>query len=102
MFNTYDARLRYRALFGALVLAACARDASAQSIVWRTDYNSARKEATDKGRPILIDFGTENCMWCQKLEMSTLRDPAVVKLLNEGFISLKVDADRESTLTQTL
>jgi thioredoxin-like negative regulator of GroEL len=85
-----------------LVLAACARMAPAQSVQWRTDYNSARKEATEKGRPILIDFGTENCMWCKKLELSTLRDSAIVRLLNENFVSLKMDAEREPALAQTL
>src|SRR4051794_6752128 len=97
-----DARLRYRTVLSALVLAACTRPAAAQSVQWRTDYNAARKEATDKGRPILLEFGTENCMWCRKLEAGSLRDPAVVKLLNDGFVSLKVDAEREQTLTQTL
>jgi thioredoxin-like negative regulator of GroEL len=86
----------------ALALAAYARSAPAQSVQWRTDYNSARKEATEKGRPILIDFGTENCMWCKKLDLSTLRDPAVVRLLNDGFVSLKMDPERETNLAQTL
>jgi thioredoxin-like negative regulator of GroEL len=103
MSTPRDARLRYRTILSALVLAASASPISAQQAVqWRTDYNAARKEATDRGRPILLEFGTENCMWCKKLEMSTLREPAVVKLLNDGFVSLKVDADREQSLTQTL
>ncbi len=97
-----DARPRFRTILSALVLAACARSAQGQSVQWRTDYNAARREATEKGRPILLDFGTENCMWCKKLDLSTLRDPAVARLLNENFIALKVDADREATLTQVL
>jgi thioredoxin-like negative regulator of GroEL len=96
-----DARPRFY-LFGTLLLAACARPASAQSVQWRTDYNSARKEATEKGRPLLLDFGTEGCMWCKKLDLTTFRDPGLVKLLNENFIALRIDADRESTLTSTL
>jgi thioredoxin-related protein len=89
-------------LHGAAVLAASARPAFAQQVQWRTDYNTARKEATEKGRPLLIDFGTENCFWCKKLDLSTFRDPAVVALLNEQFVALKVDAEREAILTQTL
>jgi thioredoxin-like negative regulator of GroEL len=99
---THDDRLRFHAILSALVLAACARSAAAQQVQWRNDYNAARKEATEKGRPILIDFGTENCFWCKKLDLTTLRDPSVVALLNEQFVSLKVDAEREATLTQTL
>jgi thioredoxin-like negative regulator of GroEL len=85
----------------ALALAVCGQ-AAAQSVQWRTDYNSARKEASEKGRPILLDFGTENCMWCKKLDQTTFRDPAVSHLLNDQFVSLKVDAEREATLTQML
>src|SRR5438445_13812135 len=97
-----DARPRFRTLLIAVVIAACARNAAAQSVQWRTDYNAARKEATEKGWPILLDFGTENCMWCKKLEFTTFRDPSIVSLVNEHFVALKVDAERETILAQTL
>jgi thioredoxin-like negative regulator of GroEL len=105
MLRFRDARPRFPTIVSALVVASCSAGVSstrAQSVQWRTDYNSARKEASEKGRPILLEFATENCMWCKKLDLTTFRDPAVAKLLNEQFISLKVDADRESTLTQML
>jgi thioredoxin-like negative regulator of GroEL len=86
----------------ALALAACGSPVSGQSVQWRTDYNSARKEASEKGRPILLEFGTENCMWCKKLDQSTFHDPSVARLLNDQFVSLKIDADREAALAQML
>ncbi len=85
-----------------LVLAACARPAPAQQVNWRRDYNAARKEASETGRPILLDFGTEGCFWCKKLDLTTFHDPAVVSLLNEHFVTLKVDAEREASLTASL
>jgi tetratricopeptide (TPR) repeat protein len=69
---------------------------------WRGDYNTARREAADKDRPLVIDFGTENCYWCKRLDASTFREPAVVRLLNERFIPLKIDADKEAPLAQAL
>ena len=45
----------------------------AQDIRWRPDFASARKEATATGKPMFLDFGTENCTWCRKLDASTLR-----------------------------
>src|SRR3954447_16221436 len=102
MSITPDVRRRYYMLLSTLVVAACARPGHGQTVQWRSDYNAARKEATEKGRPILLDFGTDNCMWCKKLELSTFRDPAVVKLLNEAFIALKIDANSEPALAQTL
>jgi thioredoxin-like negative regulator of GroEL len=71
-------------------------------VVGRANYASARKEAQEKGLPLVIDFGTQSCFWCKKLDESTLREPRVVAVLNERFIPLKVDAEREVTLTQVL
>jgi thioredoxin-related protein/outer membrane protein assembly factor BamD (BamD/ComL family) len=76
--------------------------AAAEEVQWRTDYNTARKEAEKKGLPLVLDFGTENCFYCRKLDETTFRDPAVVKTLNEKFVPLKIDADREPALTQSL
>src|ERR1700685_2729566 len=74
----------------------------AQDVNWRHDYAAARKEASETGRPLLMDFGTEACVWCRKLDATTFRDPRVVKLLNEPFIPVKIDANREIRLTQAL
>jgi thioredoxin-related protein len=73
-----------------------------QEVQWRYDYNVARQEAHTRKRPILIDFGTESCFWCKRLDASTFRDAAVVKLLNERFIPLKIDAQRDAPLADAL
>jgi tetratricopeptide (TPR) repeat protein len=91
-----------RALVGLATLLAAADAAPAQSVRWRTDYNAARKEAAETGRPILIDLVTENCMWCKRLEASTFRDPTILAALNDQFIPLKLDAERDPTLAQAL
>jgi thioredoxin-related protein len=78
------------------------QSAIAQEIEWRTDYNKARQEALDKGRPLLLDFGTENCFFCKKLDATTFRDGAVVGLLNKKFIPLKIDANRNAALADAL
>lgn len=75
---------------------------SATEVQWRSDYNTARKEAETKNRPLVIDFGTENCFWCKRLDASTFIDPTVVNLMNEKFVALKIDADREAQLAQSL
>lgn len=91
-----------RAVAAALLIAAGAGSAAAQTVQWRADYNSARKEAADKGRPILLDFGTENCFWCKKLDAGPFRDPVIVSALNERWVTLKVDAERELALASAL
>lgn len=76
--------------------------ATAQDVHWRTDYQQARREAQEQNRPLLLDFGTENCLWCKKLDSTTFRVPAIVAALNGRFIPLKIDATKEAVLTQAL
>jgi thioredoxin-like negative regulator of GroEL len=65
-----------------------------------SDYSSARKEAEKKGLPLVLDFGTENCFYCKQLDKTTFQDAEVVRLMNEKFIPLKIDADRDPVLAQ--
>jgi thioredoxin-related protein len=76
--------------------------AIAQEVQWRTNYSLARKEALDTNRPLLLDFGTEQCFWCRRLDTTTFRDAQLARLLNENFIALKIDAASDVRLTEAL
>ena len=76
--------------------------AAAQEIQWRTDYKKAREEANQKGVPLVIDFGTENCVYCRQLDARTFRDEAVISLMNEHCVPLKVDANKQRPLADAL
>src|SRR3954464_2290906 len=102
MLITRDRRLRLPVVLSVLALAIGAPSAPAQQVQWRSDYGTARREAAEKGRPLLIDFVTESCFLCKKLDATTFRDPAVTSLLNEQFVTLKVDAEQEAALAQAL
>jgi thioredoxin-like negative regulator of GroEL len=82
--------------------ALCLTTASAQDIKWRYDYNSARREAEQKNLPLVVDIGTENCFWCNKLDAITFHDPSVAETINGKFIPLKVDAHRNAALSDAL
>lgn len=107
MLNRFSIFVLLAAL-GALAPSLCAQESGAVllstwgDLKWRSDYNAARKEAHEKNLPILIDFGTTSCFWCRKLDESTFRDPRVVALMNERFVPLKIDAEREAHLTNHL
>src|SRR6516165_9817254 len=91
---------RYLALLALIV---CGPGlASAQEILWRKDYNEARREAEAKNLPLVLEFSTESCFWCRRLEATTFQEPTVVRLMNQRFIPLKVDAYRDAMLTQAL
>jgi thioredoxin-related protein len=69
---------------------------------WRTDYDAARKEATDKGRPVFLHIYSEGCIHCQRLDAGPFRNPAVVELLNQRFIPMRVEASRAPKLLEVL
>jgi thioredoxin-like negative regulator of GroEL len=73
---------------------------AAQEVQWRRDYSSARREAEQKGLPLVLDFGFQGCIHCVRLEQTTFQDPTVVRLMNEKFIPLKVDKDASPELTE--
>src|SRR5260370_3502702 len=75
---------------------------TAQDVKWRYDYNAARREAEQKSMPLVVDIGTENCFWCNKLDAITFHDPAVAEAINSKFIPLKVDAHRNAALSDAL
>jgi thioredoxin-like negative regulator of GroEL len=76
--------------------------ATAQDVKWRSDYNAARREAEQKNMPLVVDIGTENCFWCNKLDAITFHDPTVAQVINNSFIPLKVDAHRNAALSDAL
>jgi thioredoxin-related protein len=85
-----------------VVVALAAVPVHAEGIVWLNDYVAARRESHDKSLPLVIDFSTQNCHWCRQLEATTFRDPAVVKLLSEHFVALRLDGEKDGVLAQQL
>jgi thioredoxin-like negative regulator of GroEL len=89
-------------ILAAGVLSWPAQRVGAQEVPWRFDYAAARQEAREKNLPVLLDFGTANCLWCKKLDATTWRDPAVVRLVREYFIPLRIDGEKQAKLAQML
>jgi len=103
--TTFRALLIQTVAWGAasgLLPTAMVSRAQGQIVEWRYEYVSARKEAVEKGRPMVLDFGTENCFWCRQLDSRTFTDPVIIRLLNQQFIPLKIDANRNPNLTEAL
>jgi thioredoxin-related protein len=76
--------------------------AAAEEVRWRSDYLAARKDAASTGRVLVLNFGSENCMWCTRLESDTFRDKTVAGLMNRHCVALKIDGQREAALADAL
>jgi len=49
--------------------------------------------ALDKNLPLLVSIGYATCHWCHVMERESFEDPELAKLLNEHFISIKIDRE---------
>lgn len=49
-------------------------------------------------RPMVVFLHTDWCRYCQHMQQTSLRDPAVVALLNERFYFLSLDAESEEPI----
>lgn len=81
-------------VLAALVLAVTAASSMAAEIAWAKDYTDAQRQATASNKLIMIDFYTDWCGWCKKLDKETYTAENVVKVA-QGLVSVKVNAEKE-------
>jgi hypothetical protein len=58
------------------------------------------KKAKDENKMIIISIGYAACHWCHVMEKETYEDTAVARIMNEHFISIKVDREERPDVDQ--
>lgn len=66
----------------------------AAEIDWRPWSRAAFDEAESSGRPIFLCLTTVWCEACHELDEEALSDQAVIELVNEKLVPVRVDGDR--------
>lgn len=69
----------------------------AQEINW-VRYDEGLKAAKTSGKHILVNFTTAWCGYCKKMNATTFREPEVIKMLSDNFVTIKVDGDSKQEL----
>jgi thiol:disulfide interchange protein len=62
-------------------------------VQWEHDWAQALKRAQAEGKPVLISFTTDWCVWCKRLETTTYQDRKVAELLATRVVPLSQEYD---------
>lgn len=67
---------------------------------WYAWGKEALEKAKKENKLIIISVGYAACHWCHVMEEESFEDPGVAKLMNDHFISIKVDREERPDIDQ--
>jgi len=62
-------------------------------VEWYPWGEEAFEKARRENKPIFLSIGYSTCHWCHVMEHESFEDSAVAALMNEAFVSIKVDRE---------
>jgi uncharacterized protein YyaL (SSP411 family) len=65
---------------------------------WYPWGDEALQRAKDEDKPILLSIGYSACHWCHVMERESFEDESIAQLMNEHFVSIKVDREERPDL----
>ncbi|MCZ7395161.1 MAG: thioredoxin domain-containing protein [Candidatus Methanoperedens sp.] len=60
---------------------------------WYPWGKDAFEKAKKEDKPVFLSIGYSTCHWCHVMEKESFEDDAVATLMNEAFVSIKVDRE---------
>src|SRR5436190_11640583 len=67
-------------------------------VEWYPWGDEALTRARELDRPILLSIGYSACHWCHVMERESFEDPDTARLMNERFVSIKLDREERPDL----
>ncbi len=68
--------------------------ASDQTINW-LPFDEGLALSAREGKKVFLHFYADWCGYCVKMQKETFADPEVIKVLQENFISIKINSDQD-------
>ncbi len=60
---------------------------------WYAWGQEAFEKAREEGKPVFLSIGYATCHWCHVMAHESFEDEEVARVLNESFVSIKVDRE---------
>jgi thioredoxin-related protein len=70
-----------------------------KEIQWHS-YDEGMARSKFEKKKVFLHFAAEWCYYCGVMEKETFTDQAIISSLNENFIPIKVDFDRETKTSE--
>ena len=67
-------------------------------VEWYPWGEEAFQAARSTDKPIFLSIGYSTCHWCHVMESESFSDPAIAELMNQAFVSIKVDREERPDL----
>lgn len=81
-------------LISVLSFCVAAMAVAEETINWRS-YDEGMALGKSEQKKVYINFYADWCGYCRKMEKETFTDENVITFLNEKYISIRVNADKE-------
>ncbi|QDV70582.1 thiol:disulfide interchange protein precursor [Rosistilla carotiformis] len=78
------------------------RSEALAEIQWIKSVAQAQQKWNTSAKPLLVYVTSESCFFCQKLDHATWMDPSVGVLVNDRFVKLKVNGQRNQAIAKQL
>ena len=69
-------------------------------VAWEPWGDAAFARAELEGKPVCLSIGYSACHWCHVMERESFEDDVTAALLNERFVSIKVDREERPDVDQ--
>lgn len=98
-FQSFPMRVVFVA---CIALTSISQSVIGDEIPWSTDIEGSLQQAAAQGRPVLMEFTADWCMYCKRMEKTTFVEPRVVKFVNQNYVAVRIDADEHKQLVADL
>jgi len=75
---------------------------AANPVDWYPWGDEAFARAVAEDKPVLVSVGYSACHWCHVMAHESFEDPTIAALMNERFVSVKVDREERPDLDRVL
>ncbi|MBA3651392.1 MAG: thioredoxin domain-containing protein, partial [Chthoniobacterales bacterium] len=67
---------------------------------WYPWGKEAFEKAKKENKPIFLSVGYSTCHWCHVMEHESFENPEIAKMMNDNFVSIKVDREERPDVDQ--